>query len=302
MTRHRSILLLATTCLVASCATDPGDHRSAAERLTAAVFGAAAAPVSVVVDTVAGPALDEAEDVANRIHAYRASRKERRDARALCLADPERFTVACAIAFPTFSAAPDADQGEAPSEPRGAVPPNPSPHGRDATPPTPAAAPTGLRWERMAPPRPAEPEPDTMLADSVRAHEGLRLEPYQDKGGVWHVCYGRSLPAPPLRPRYTLAECEALLAQDLARGQRVAERVVGARAWADLDQVRRDVLAELGMATNLPSFVDMLDAVRHGDFAAAAAELVDSHWARWVGGDRPKVLAERLRTGVTTTE
>ncbi|MYI74154.1 MAG: hypothetical protein F4057_02150 [Acidobacteria bacterium] len=285
---------LATTCLVASCASAPDDDRSAAERLTDAVFDVAAAPVAVVVDTVAGPALDEAEDVANRIHEFRQSRRHRRDARALCLAAPKIYAGACATAFPEFhSAAPDAERGEAPPEPRGA-PPAGVANGRGSTPPN---APTGAT---TAPDRRDTDESATdapvlnwmRLDASLRAYEGLSLDPYKDGGGTWHICVGHAL-------QVDEADCGALLRADMREGARIAAATVGADTWAALDPVRREALAHLGFATSLPTFVDLVAAVRRGDWQAAGDEVLDSEWARTVGATRANDVADQLRTGET---
>ncbi len=285
MTRPRSILLLAT-CLAASCASAPDDDRSAAERLTDAVFDAAAAPVAVVVDTVAGPALDEAEDVANRIHEFRKSRQKRRDARALCLAAPQIYLGACEIAFPEFHEAP--------------------PQGRKPTPPAPRMAPGGeARRDRPARGTTAPDGRDTAegatdgpvlnwmrLDASLRAYEGLSLDPYRDGGGTWHICVGHAL-------RVDEADCGALLRADMREGARIAAATVGADTWAALDPVRREALAHLGFATTLPTFVDLVAAVRRGDWQAAGDEVLDSGWARTVGETRANDVADQLRTGET---
>jgi lysozyme len=67
-------------------------------------------------------------------------------------------------------------------------------------------------------------------ADFVARHEGLRLESYQDTGGVWTVGYGHT--GADVRPglRISLGKAKALLAQDLrvaaARLQAVVKRPV----------------------------------------------------------------------------
>ncbi len=135
----------------------------------------------------------------------------------------------------------------------------------------------------------AAPEP---LAGTIRAAEGLRLEPYRDAGGTPHIGYGH---------RITEAEAGALLARDMADARAAARRAAGIDTWRALDPVRRDVLTEaayvLGEA-GLAGFRRMLAALAAGDHALAADELTDSLWARQAPG-RVADLARRLRAGTT---
>ena len=138
-----------------------------------------------------------------------------------------------------------------------------------------------------ATPAPTAPEP---LASAVRAAEGLRLSPYADPGGIPHIGYGH---------RITAAEAEAMLAGDLAAAEAGAQRVAGEATWAALDPVRRDALTEAAFVlgpTGLGRFTRMLAALRTGDYASAAAELLDSRWATQAPA-RTARLAEALRTG-----
>lgn len=50
---------------------------------------------------------------------------------------------------------------------------------------------------------------------SLPAHEGLRLDAYQDTGGVWTICYGHTATAKP-GMQVTQEECDRLLEQDVA--------------------------------------------------------------------------------------
>ena len=187
---------------------------------------------------------------------------------------------------------PGGQGGAAPSGPRGAAAGTPAadqagrPAAGGATPQSTATPETPDRASSTAP----RTDP---LAASVRGHEGLRLEPYRDSGGVWHICYGRRL-------SYTEDECEELLAEDLAVAETEARRVVGAEAWTQIGPVRRDALSEAAYATSLHTFRDLLAAARQGEWDTAADELVDSLWARTLneeGSERPQTLAARLRSG-----
>lgn len=58
----------------------------------------------------------------------------------------------------------------------------------------------------------------------IAKHEGVRLKPYRDAGGVWTVCYGET--NVPMRI-YTLAECKAMFGKALEKeyGARVEDCV-----------------------------------------------------------------------------
>lgn len=131
------------------------------------------------------------------------------------------------------------------------------------------------------------------LARDVQQAEGLRLKAYQDSVGVWTIGYGTNL------QEVTIDESMAArwLAQKLAQ----AERELEAFGWyAALSTTRQRALVELvynmGL-TRMLSFVKMLQALRERAYTVAAAELVDSTWARQVGPTRSRRLAEMLRNG-----
>ena len=280
-------LPLPCVLLLAGCAAVPGDDRSASERLVDGVFNVVASPVSVVVESTIGPALDEAESAVERAHGYMATRKEREDARALCIASQTLHKGACAIAFPQWYDAP-------PKRTQPVTRPTASPQRRPErqvapAPPSSSVAPRSK--EPSAEGETGEGQLDWMrLESSLRRHEGLRLEPYQDNGGTWHICVGHS---------FSMSEqqCDALLEADMLDGLEVARGAVGEDVWATLGPTRREVLAHLGFATKLPTFKKMLSAVRRSDYTTAANEILDSLWARSVSAQRSRELANMMRTG-----
>ena len=258
----------------------PGDDRPASQRAADAAGRVVTVPLGVVIETVAGPVLDRIERAGERIDEKRRTRRALRDARDLCLADPTLFAEACAIAFPEFMSVEGGETEATPGRSETGEPGQSGTH-PDQQEPGAASASTGQplgagSWAR--------------LADSLRRHEGLRLEPYRDTGGVWHVCYGH-------RIAMDKDECEALLASDMAEGAATAQRLVGHETWAALDGARREVLAEMGFATSLATFEEMLRAVRRGDYGTAGEEILDSVWAREVGKGRAGDLATRMRDG-----
>ena len=99
--------------------------------------------------------------------------------------------------------------------------------------------------------------------------------------------------------RITRAESRALLENDIDLAAGVLSGLI--EDWDGLDDVRQRAL--LNMAFNLgprlAGFVDFLAAVRARRWDAAAAEMINSKWAKQVG-ERAKRLAEMMRT-VTLT-
>lgn len=131
------------------------------------------------------------------------------------------------------------------------------------------------------------------LREQLIRDEGRRLFPYHDSVGKLTIGVGRNLDDVGLSGE----EVDLLLDHDIAR----AATAVRLRfPWADgLDTVRFSVL--VAMAFNLgieglSGFRLALAAMERGEWAAAAAEMLDSKWARQVGG-RAERLAEQLVTG-----
>ena len=138
----------------------------------------------------------------------------------------------------------------------------------------------------------AAPAQATIDAAGLRAREGLRLTPYPDASGTPHVGYGHRLALDP-------GEAESLFQADLTAAAAAAQRVVGEPTWSALHPARRGALAEMAFvlgAGGLAGFGKALEAVRAGDWPRAAAEVLDSHWARQAPG-RASGVAGRLLTG-----
>lgn len=142
---------------------------------------------------------------------------------------------------------------------------------------------------------------------SIMRHEGLRLYVYDDETGLAvrpgtvvrgnpTIGWGRNL----VDPGITRDEADAMLDADLGRAWAIARRFAG-EAWSALSSVRRAVLIDMAfnLGHRLDRFVRMRDALRDGDFEAAAREMLDSRWARQVNR-RAERLAEAMRTGIAT--
>lgn len=151
------------------------------------------------------------------------------------------------------------------------------------------------------------------LLPSIELAEGYRAGPYKDTELLWTFATGRCLETNPLTGR----EWKALLdANELAVSishagatrllkTGVADALIACaftfRWWADLDEGRRDVIAELAYQlglTRLMRFRLLLAAMERRDYDSAATELLDSKYAREQVPARALRLANQLRTGV----
>ena len=133
----------------------------------------------------------------------------------------------------------------------------------------------------------------TDVYEMIRRHEGLRLKPYRCPAGALTIGYGRNLD----ELGVSRMEAEYLLANDVSRAR--AELLAVLPEASGFGGARFDALTD--MMYNLGSarfshFRKMLEALRAGDFAWAAKEMLDSTWAHQVGG-RAEELANLVREG-----
>lgn len=180
-------------------------------------------------------------------------------------------------------------------------------------------------WARPRPPAlptSAPPADDTRakLRAQLRRDEGCVLRAYRDSLGVLTIGVGHNLDADPvLRDRLValaggdehavvidLATAERLLDNDIAMAEDDVRQHIPVAS--SLDACRRAVLVNmrfnvgLGVPgkTGLLGFSRMLAAVERGQYATAAAEMMDSRWSRQVGA-RASRLAEQMRDGTWAT-
>ena len=124
-----------------------------------------------------------------------------------------------------------------------------------------------------------------MIEKLLILNEGFKTMPYRCTAGKLTIGVGRNLDDRGITPE----EARYLLRNDLARVR--AELDSYLPWWSGLSEVRRAVLID--MAFNLGihgllKFRNTLEALRRGDWQAAAAEMKNSKWYRDVGrrGDR----------------
>lgn len=130
------------------------------------------------------------------------------------------------------------------------------------------------------------------IVERLKADEGLRLAIYYDTEGVPTIGYGRNLEV-----GLTEAEAEGLLANDVAAAIKDARAVVG--RFDHLDRPRQEALVNMAFnlgRSRLRRFRRMLAAIDLGDWSVAAAEALDSRWARQTKG-RARRIAYVLRHG-----
>lgn len=132
--------------------------------------------------------------------------------------------------------------------------------------PGPADEPVEPPPEVQGPPAPVEPPPEDPLAETIReAEDGSNLA-YCDPSGL-HIGDGSKV-------HLSDAEREAQMCAELKQAREEAQRILGAFTWATLDQVRKDVIAELCYWSPCAGFTDTIRLVRAGDFEGAAVELL----------------------------
>ncbi|MCI3182132.1 lysozyme [Caulobacter sp. CCUG 60055] len=141
-----------------------------------------------------------------------------------------------------------------------------------------------------------------VLAD-LRRDEGLRLIAYPDPlsgGDPWTIGYGHTGPEVRKGLVWSLAQAEAALAQDAGVVEGALDRNLP--WWREMTPARQDVLVNMGFNLGVPGLLKFratLSQMRAGDYAAAAAGMLASLWARQVG-PRARRLAEMMRVGVRT--
>lgn len=130
------------------------------------------------------------------------------------------------------------------------------------------------------------------LLEQLKKHEGFRGDVYKCTAGANTIGYGRNLDAKPLTP----SEAEYLLKNDITY-------FIGRLNSEDLleghDEARQSVV--INMCFNLGfngllAFKNTLQYYRDKKYEEAAAEMLNSRWARQVCG-RAQELAAQMATG-----
>jgi lysozyme len=149
---------------------------------------------------------------------------------------------------------------------------------------------------------------DAVLApacDFIKAQEGLRLEAYPDpisKGPPWTIGYGRADAGVKLGMTCTEEEATAWLE---ATVEILAERFDRAFPWwREMTQGRQVVLLSMGYQLGLAGllgFTNTLQAMKAGNYAAAAHGMINSQWADQTP-NRAQLEANIMASGVMPDE
>jgi lysozyme len=136
------------------------------------------------------------------------------------------------------------------------------------------------------------------LRDILIQEEGWETKTYPDQDGnhTWGV--GHLDPHSPIGEVHTDAQISIQLDTDISAATGALERLI---PWVvNLDQVRREAVIDMAFqmgAGKVMQFHQMLAKLQAGDYASAAAEALDSDWARETP-NRAQGVANRIRTGV----
>jgi lysozyme len=150
------------------------------------------------------------------------------------------------------------------------------------------------------------------LEASLRSHEGVRDKPYICPAGKLTIGIGRNIEDRPftgtdlrdmfnareIEIRLTPAGIQRLLDADMALHLTFCRSLIP--GWQEIDDVRQTVLCEMCFQlgpTRLMGFKQMMKAIEGRDWTQAAAEALDSKWAKNDTPERARYLASILKTG-----
>ena len=129
-------------------------------------------------------------------------------------------------------------------------------------------------------------ELEQLIAD-LKRDENLRLKPYRCSEGKLTIGIGRNI------EDLGITEGEALYLLQNDIGRCMAELDRNIPWWKNLSDPRKNALLNMSFNMGWPrlsGFKNMLAALEAGDYETAAAEALDSRWARQVG-DRAQRVA-----------
>ena len=120
----------------------------------------------------------------------------------------------------------------------------------------------------------------------IQAFESLRLQAYQDGGGVWTIGWGHT--GPDVHPGQTIhrAQAEVFLVQDLEKAEREVEKQVK----VPLTQAQFDALVSFEFNTGGIGGSTLAKRLNEDDYVGACAELAKWHYDN---GRRVKGLLRR---------
>lgn len=130
------------------------------------------------------------------------------------------------------------------------------------------------------------------VAELIKKHEGLRLKPYKCTAGKLTIGYGRNIEDNGI----SQTEAEQMLYNDIQKCYFECGKLP---CWDNINEARQAVLLDmcynLGIS-RLKNFKKMLAALERTDYTSAAAEMLDSNWAKQVKS-RATELAQIMKKG-----
>ena len=130
------------------------------------------------------------------------------------------------------------------------------------------------------------------LIEQLKVHEGFRSKPYKCTADKLTIGYGFNLDA----------GIDSQLAEIILTYQ--ASKIINTLSgfdWYDSidSEPRKDVIVNMAFNIGISGalkFVRMINSIKLNDYHQAASEMLDSKWAKQVGG-RATELAEQMRSG-----
>ncbi len=124
--------------------------------------------------------------------------------------------------------------------------------------------------------------------------EGCKLKPYRDTKDILTIGIGRNLDANGIRG----GEATLMFWNDVADCERALDRYIP--WWRELSDARQQALLCMVFQLGPDGFMEfkkMIASLQLGDFRAAAANALDSKWARDDTPERAKRMATMIERG-----
>lgn len=136
------------------------------------------------------------------------------------------------------------------------------------------------------------------LREELVKDEGQKLHAYRDSVGLYTIGVGHLLGNTPRMLDITVGESAALLDRDIDNAEALAWSLVqNQEVWGNDVRSRAMVNMAFNLGNHLLTFKDFLVAVNASEWEHAAAEMLDSRWAKQVGA-RAERLAQMIASGV----
>lgn len=117
------------------------------------------------------------------------------------------------------------------------------------------------------------------LIESIKQHEGYRLEPYKDTEGLWTTGTGHLIDEEFKRLFCNPDKHQQWLDEDIQDAMRRAKDYVDNK-WDELTDAQREVLVEMAfqLGNRIFQFKNMRQAIEDEDPAEVVEQMRDSNW------------------------